>query len=357
MQILDDIKTIKKYDRSDMLSLLESFPAQCRSAKTIGSKFELPGFFKSIRYSNIVCTGLGGSAIGADIVRSYIADEAKVPILVNRNYTLPNFVGKGSIVITSSYSGNTEETLSAYKDALARRAKIIAITSGGELRTRAEADGVPVLVIPGGLPPRCALGYSSLTLLSILSKIGVVSDKSKDIDRAIALLQHMKGKSLGYDVAFKKNIAKRIAGRLYDKYPVIYSGQDHVDAVVTRWRGEFSENSKHLSSGAVIPEMNHNEIVGWDNPKSILKNFMVVILRDSGDHPRNSKRIDVTKKMIRSLRVGLLEVKSVGDGLLERMFSLVYIGDFVSFYLAILNKRDPTPVERIAYFKSELAKA
>jgi len=357
MQILDDIKIIKKYDRSDMLALLESFPAQCRAARRIGSEFELSGSLKSIRYSNIVCTGLGGSAIGADIVRSYIVDEAEVPVLVNRNYTLPNFVGKDSIVIASSYSGNTEETLSAYNDARRKRAKIIAITSGGELRARAERDGVPVLAIPGGLPPRCALGYSSLTLLAVLSKIGVVSDRSKDIGRTIALLQYMKDKNLGHGVAFEKNIAKRIASRLYDKYPVIYSGQDHIDSVVTRWRGELAENSKSLSSGAAIPEMNHNEIVGWDNPKFILKNFMVVILRDSADHPRNSKRIDVTKRMIKSLGVDLLEVESTGNGLLERIFSLVYTGDFVSFYLAILNKRDPTPVERIAYFKSELAKA
>jgi len=148
MQILDDIKTVKKYDRSDMLALLESFPAQCRAAKTIGSEFELPGSFKSIRYSNIVCTGMGGSAIGADIIRSYIADEAKVPILVNRNYTLPSFVGKDSIVIISSYSGNTEETLSAYKDARARKARIIVITSGGELQARAQANGIGVVVIP-----------------------------------------------------------------------------------------------------------------------------------------------------------------------------------------------------------------
>lgn len=356
IQILDDIKKIKKYDGSDMLALLESFPAQCRAAKTIGAGFGLPGSFKSIRYSNIVCTGLGGSAIGADIVRSYIADEAKVPVIVNRNYTLPNFVGKDSIVITVSYSGNTEETLSAYKDAATRKAKIIAITSGGELRTRAQADGVPALIIPGGLPPRCALGYSSLTLLAALSKIGVVKDKSREIDRTIALLQHMKDKKLGHGVVFGKNYAKRIASRLYGKYPVIYSGQDHIDAVVTRWRGELAENSKSLSSGAVIPEMNHNEIVGWDNPRSLLKNFIVLILRDSGDHPRNSKRIDVTKRIIKSLGMSLLEVESVGEGLLERIFSLVYMGDFVSFYLAILNKRDPTPVERIAYFKSELAK-
>ena len=283
-------------------------------------------------------------------------DEARLPIFVNRNYSLPNFVGKDSLVIASSYSGDTEETLSAYKDARSRGARVVAITSGGKLKKLAIDDRFPVLSIPGGLPPRCALGLSSFTFLSVLMKLGLVKDKKSQIDRTIKTLQNLKDENIGRLVPEKKNQAKLIARKLYLKYPVIYAGQDHIDAVATRWRGQLAENSKTISSHHLIPEMNHNEIVGWKNPAKILKNFIVVMLKDSGDHLRISKRMKITRKMIESLNVKTIEVESVGKELLERIFSLVYIGDFVSFYLAILNREDPTPVEKIKYLKKELAK-
>lgn len=352
---LDDLNRIKEYDNADMLRLIESFPEQCAAAKSIGSKFNFPGSFKSA-CRNVVCTGLGGSAIGADLVRSYISGEASTPLLVNRNYTLPNFVNSESLVVASSYSGDTEETLSAYEDAKERKAKIIAITSGGKLQKLAELDGFPVVTIPGGLPPRCALGYSFFPLLILLSKIGLIEDKSKNIDNAIKVMQYLKDNKIGQAVSEKKNIAKKIAKKLYLKFPIIYGGQDHIDAVVTRWRGQLAENSKNLSSSHIFPEMNHNEIVGWEEPKKLLNNLITIMLRDRQDHKRISKRMDITKKIIKDLKVEVIEVESVGEDLLARIFSLVYIGDFVSFYLAVLNRKDPTPVERVTYLKKELAK-
>jgi len=353
---LDDPRRINKYDRSGMLALIGSFPQQCREAREIGRLAVLPRSCRR-RYQNIVCTGLGGSAIGADIARSYIADDAATPLFVNRNYTLPRFVGPNTLVITSSYSGNTEETLSAYADARAKGARIVAITSGGALKKRADADGFPVVVIPGGLPPRCALGYSFFPLLAILGKAGVIKDRTADIDEAIKVMVRLRDGTIGPLVTGKRNLAKAVARQLYGKYPVIYGGQDHIDAVVTRWRGQLAENAKTLGSSHVFPEMNHNEIVGWDNPKTLLKDFAVVILRDAGDHPRIARRIDVTKAILKKSAAGIVEVRSSGRGLLARIFSLVYTGDFVSYYLAILNRRDPTPVERIAYLKEQLGKA
>lgn len=352
---IDDIKIIKKYDKSDMLGVIEAFADQCRAAKAIGAGFKLPDSFRC-EYKNIVCTGMGGSAIGADIIRSYIAEEARIPLLVNRNYTLPNFVGSDSLVIASSYSGNTEETISAYKDAGAKGAKIIVITSGGQLQDMAGRDGNPVVVIPKGFAPRCALGYSSLTLLILLTKIGIIKEKSAEIDEMIGLLEWLRDEKVGHAVSRKKNPAKYIADTLHLKFPVIYASQEHLDAVVTRWRGEMSENAKTLSSGHLFPEMNHNEIVGWEFPKKSLEDFAAVILRDAGDHPRNARRIDVTEKILEKNKFKVIEVVSSGKGLLARIFSLVYIGDFVSFYLSILNGIDPTPVERINYLKKELAK-
>jgi len=353
--ILDDIKTIKKYDKSNMLRLIESFPEQCREAAAIGTDFEVPDSYR-VDYSNIVCAGLGGSAIGADIIRSYAADELPVPILVNRNYSLPRFVNGRSLAVISSYSGNTEETISAYKDARLKKARIVAITSGGELEKLAKADGFAVVKIPGGLPPRCALGYSFFPTLVLLSKLGLIGDKTKEITEAIEIIEYTRDERVGQAVVTGKNLAKGIAGRVYKKYPAIYASQDHIDCVATRWRGQFAENSKTLSSTHLFPEMNHNEIVGWENPRALLKDFVVIILRDAGDTARIAKRIDITEKIISRKKTGIVEVNSVGKGLLARIFSLIFIGDFVSYYLAILNGCDPTPVESIAYLKKELAR-
>lgn len=352
---LDDVKMLAKYDVSGMLDLIESFPKQAKEAAGIGAKFSLPDTYRT-EYANIVCAGLGGSAIGADIMRSYVADESMTPIFVCRNYTLPNFVGPKSLVIVSSYSGNTEETLSAYKDALGRGARIIAITSGGKVRDMAREDGFACLEIPSGFPPRCALGYSFFPLLALMSKIGVIKDKSKEVEETIKVLEDLKNKRTGAAVAESKNIAKKIASDLHDKYGIIYGGQDHIDCVVTRWRGQIAENSKALASSHVFPEMNHNEIVGWENPETMLKRFVVIMLRDRSDHPRTAKRMDISKVIIKKKAAGVIEVESSGDSLLARIFSLVYIGDFASYYLAILNKRDPTPVESVTYLKNELAK-
>lgn len=347
MTIPKDLKAARKYDRSNMLGLVESFPEQCALAKKIGDEFLLPASFK-FRYKNIVATGLGGSGIGADIARSYIIDELSVPFIVNRDYLLPAFVNEESLVVVISYSGNTEETLSAYKDAKAKRSKVVVITSGGQLKKIADRDGFPVLSIPSGIPPRAAVGYSSLTLIILLSKAGLVEDKSRYIDEMIEVLGSLKDKN---------NMAKDIARFIYRRYPVIYGSQRHTDAVVTRWRGQIAENSKTLSSSQLFPELTHNEIVGWDNPKRVLKNTVVIMLKDRDDHPAVSKRMEITKKILKGLKVKVIEVSSEGRGLLARIFSLVYIGDLVSYYLALFNRCDPTPVERIAYFKKELAKS
>ena len=352
---LDDLKQIEGVDKSGMLGLLVEFPKQCAKAADLGELFSIKKDYIA-GCSRVLFTGLGGSAIGADLIRSYLANEAKLPIFVNRNYTLPNFVGPDTLVIASSYSGNTEETISAYEDAKKRGARLIAITSGGTLADMARADAIPLLTIPGGLPPRAALGYSFFPSLVLLSKLGVTSDKGREIDGAIRLMDRLREKKIGPKVGAKDNPAKGLAQRMYGKFPVIYGGQDHIDSVVVRWRSQIAENSKTLASSHIFPEMNHNEIVGWQNPKKIFKDLIVLCLRDSLDHPRTKKRMDITRRIIAEEGVEYVEVESMGQTLLEKIFSLIYIGDFVSFYLAALNGVDPTPVERVTYLKKELAK-
>lgn len=355
MNLLDSFKRIEKCDESSMLELIESFPEQCQDASCIGDAFELPQKFKR-SYRNIVCAGLGGSAIGADLARSYIAGDAQIPVSVNRAYTLPNFVNEDTLVIVSSYSGNTEETLSACREAVSRGSNIIAITSGGKLERAAKEGNIPCLIIPEGFPPRCALGYSFFPLLSVLTKIGIIRDQAGQINDAIHNLRRLRDSRIGYKVPRKNNPAKIMAAEIFGKFPVIYGSSDRTDAVVTRWRGQLAENSKTLSSGHLFPEMNHNEIVGWENPKEAVKGCVAVILRDAADHPRVSKRMDIVRAILKKEKVKVLEVYSSGLELLARIFSLVYTGDFVSFYLAILNGVDPTPVKNITVMKKKLAR-
>lgn len=352
---MGDIKTesIKSQDKSDMLGLLLNFPQQLKEAKDIGEgiDFSVEGDFNKVVFS-----GLGGSAIGADLIRSYLSGECKIPIIVNRDYTLPAFVDKDTLLIISSYSGNTEETLNAYKDGLKRGARIVTITSNGELKRSTEKDGFPCVLIPQGLPPRCALGYSSIPIIILFSKLGLIADKDEDIDEAVQVLTGLRDKVLSPEIEEDKNVAKNITKALLNKYAVIYGANRHIDAVVTRWRGQLAENAKTISSTHLFPEMNHNEIVGWANPKNLMKDLVSVILRDEGDHPRVKKRMDISRTIIEKEGVKVIEVNSEGKGLLSRVFSLIYIGDFVSFYLAILNNVDPTPVDNVTYLKKELAK-
>lgn len=354
MNNLNDLGLIKKIDKSNMLDLIIDFPQQCQRAQEIGKKINLPGDYL-VSYDQVVLTGLGGSAIGADILRSYLAEEIKIPVLVNRNYTLPALVNKRTLVIAISYSGNTEETISAYNQAKEKDATLIVLTSNGHLLSLAKTDNIPCLTIPGGLPPRCALGYSFIPLLILFAKLGFIKDKEVQIKEMIENLTRLNQETL-LPQSKNKNLAKSIALKLYQKFPVIYASTDHFDAVAMRWRGQIAENAKSLSFSHVFPEMNHNEIVGWEFPKKILKDLIVLFLRDMEDHPRIKRRMDISKNIIRRQKVEIIEIESRGMHLLSRIFSLIYIGDWVSFYLAILNKVDPTPVEQVTYLKKELAK-
>ena len=351
--VVDNVKKIQKLDTCNMHELLENFSKAIEDAYDIISRFEVPSRYKK-KYTSICFSGLGGSAIGADFIKSYLEDEITIPIIVNREYTIPALVGKDTLFIVSSYSGNTEETLSAYKAAREKGVDIIALSSNGKLMDWAVKDGVPFIRIPGQLPPRAALAYGTVPFLKILADIGLISSKDRDIKDAAKTLNALK-KSFRSKSPKAKNMPKKIANRLHGRFPVIYGASVHVNAVVTRWRGQLAENSKTISSSHTFPEMNHNEIVGWENPKKFLKGLAVLFLKDKDDHPRVKLRMDITKSIIKKVRPEIIEVESSGKSLLARLFSLVYIGDWVSFYLAILNDVDPTPVDRVMYLKKKLS--
>jgi glucose/mannose-6-phosphate isomerase len=352
MTILDTPAKWEDLDLADMYGHIQRFPNQVAEAIDIGGSANLGSLQGP--FDHIVVAGLGGSAIGGDLVRSYTAEWLKVPMVVVRDYVLPNYVGRGSLVLVSSYSGNTEETLSAYSQAHTQGARILAFTTGGQLAQRAQADGHAVVTLPGGLMPRAALGYSFFPMLSALGKLGLIPDPSTAMSEAQHILAQRVG-LYGKDCPQKENAAKRAALAWHKRIPIIYGGTVRFDAVALRIKCQITENAKQLAFNNAFPEFNHNELVGYGHIEPLAKKLAVCILRDGGDHRRTGFRMAIVAKMIGDLNIDVLEMESVGTDPLARMFSIIQWGDFASFYLAMLNGVDPTPIAAIEHLKHELA--
>ena len=351
-----DINNIRGVDKSDMLDILLDLPRQCQRAQETANSFKLPGDYAVKRFDKIFFTGLGGSAIGGDIVKAYLSRQIGIPVIVNRNYDVPAFVDKNTLSFVCSYSGQTEETLSAYKQIKQKSSKIIMITSGGALAGISRKDNIPCILIPKGIPPRTAIGYMFVIPLVTLSNIGLIKNQDKNLKEAINVLNGLKENTLNINIPSQKNIAKDIASGIFGRFVIIYGADDFLSGVVVRWRQELEENSKALCMERVFPEMNHNEITGWEDVRHISKDFAVIFLRDKDEHPRVSRRIEISKELIRRKTKNIIEVESIGKSLLARTYSLIYIGTFVSFYLAILNNVDPMPVNNVTYLKDKLKK-
>ena len=349
------LKEIKKFDKKNMLDLIVNFPDQWNDALSISEKFRIDKKLSDYRKVNkIVVTGMGGSGIGGDLLKAVLLNVLKIPVMVNRNYTFGKYVDEKTLVFAVSYSGNTEETVSAYKHAISRKAKVICITSGGKLKELADKDGIPYVVIPSGMPPRTASGYLFLPSLVILNKLGFAYGTKKDIKETYSILKTLKNI---YKPEVSDNIAKKLALKLKARQVIIYGVADTTEVVALRWKCQFNENSKVYAVAANLPEMNHNEVVGWSVClKKQLKEFAVIFLRDKNDLDRINRRIEISKRIFSKYNKNMYEFHSRGNSLLSRLMSLVYLGDYVSFYLAILNKVDPTAIDNIMYLKNQLSR-
>lgn len=341
---------IETLDKSDMYQMLVDFPGQCQHAHSLGKVFRPTRQFENVK--KIVFAGMGGSAMSGAILQTYLQDKIDLPIHVIQSYGLPSFVDKDSLLFAISYSGNTEELLAVYKEAKKRGVKIIAITSGGKLKALTLKDKNSLIPIPTGFPPRAALGYLVIPALLALGKINLISSQDKYLAESIRNLRSLVRK-LAIENR-KDNLAMEIAKDFYGRIPVIYGSFDVTSAVAYRWRTQLAENSKILSFNHLFPELNHNEIVGWQEQKSLYKNFVIAILRDKEDHPRTKLRMKITRSLLKGYPHKIIEVWSKGKSPFARIFSLIILGDFVSFYLAILNGVDPAPVKRITLLKKKL---
>lgn len=325
-----------------MKTLVEGFPLQLEEALGIANKAKLN--LKS-NVQNIIITGLGGSGIGGTILSELIQDECAIPILVNKDYFLPNFVNKNTLVIISSYSGNTEETLSAMKQAIAKHAQVICITSGGKIKELAEENNFDTIIIPGGKPPRSCIGYSLVQLLKIIQFNGFTkTNLLEQVSASIALLNKEKEGI--------KNESKTIAKLLVNKLTVIYS-LGTCEGVAVRFRQQINENSKMLCWHHTLPEMNHNELVGWTTKND---NLAVVTFRTSFDFERTIKRYEICKELFSKYSSSITDIIAKGNSKLEQYLYLIHIGDWISCDVADLRGVDPIEVDVITNLKNELAK-
>ena len=349
---LDNLERIKEIDTSDMASAVAEMPIMLSQALDLCQKKPL---CKIKKCRQVVVLGMGGSAIAGDIVAGLLLGKAAIPLHVNRDYKLPSSVGKETLCFALSYSGNTEETLSACKEAGQVGASVICITSGGKLRELAEKNRYPLYLIPSGYQPRAALPYLLVPILDALERGGIASGLKEELRKAVALLQRLRGE-YGVDKPLRGNPAKQLAKRISGRIPIIFASQGTTQAAGLRLKTQFNENSKLTALFNIFPELNHNEIVNLSALKREEHNFCLIFLRDDGDAEKIKKRMEITKSLIGIQLGGVNEVYAQGKTPLERVLSLIFFGDFLSVYAAILRGVDPTQVDVISRLKKELTR-
>jgi glucose/mannose-6-phosphate isomerase len=349
---LDDINIYPRLDPEGMLARIKELPVQCQQAWQAAMILALPPDYKDV--NKVVVLGMGGSAIGGDLVRTLVQAEARIPVIIHRDYGLPAYVDDKTLLIASSYSGNTEETLSGFEPALKIKAKKLAVTSGGKLEKLAAANHVPVFKIGYKAQPRAALGFSFIPTLGVLQKLGLIKDKSAEVAEMVQVLEKLAAKLDAKSTA-KSNPAKQLAQRLHGCLPVIYGAGIAAEAA-HRWKTQVNENSKSWAFYEVFPELNHNATVGFPLPKEVASKIRVVLLRSPTFNQRINLRYDVTCELLKQSGIAYEFVDGEGKSPLAQMISLVSFGDYVSYYLAILYQVDPSPVKVISYLKERLEK-
>ncbi len=347
---LDSPSTYEKYDPAGARHLIRALPEQCRKAWQEGKALSLPATYRGI--SEIVIIGMGGSAIGGDLLRSITLDISSIPVTVSREYTLPKHVDANTLVIASSYSGNTEETLSAFDEAMKRGCKTIISTSGGLLAEIARGKSIPLFEITFKGPPRTAVAYGLFPILAMLQNLHVIPSIDDQIEDAVKVLEKVVD-SIHDEAPEDSNQAKQIARNLEGKLPIIY-GAGILSDVARRWKTQINENSKSWAFYEILPELHHNTATGYQFPDWAKRQGIIVMLTAASIHPRVSLRYKITEEILKENSIPYLTLEAKGDTPLSQMLSSVLLGDYVSLYLAMLNQVDPTPVPTIDYIKSRL---
>ncbi|UCD73516.1 MAG: bifunctional phosphoglucose/phosphomannose isomerase, partial [Candidatus Bathyarchaeota archaeon] len=359
---LHPLDSTKKIKTMNSVKFWRDFPEQCEDALRRAQKLEIP---KKLQISSklvldygkpseVLVVGVGGSAIGGDILKDWTSETLDVPLEVCRDYHLPHYAGVESLVIAVSYSGNTEETLSSFIDAVKRGCKVIAVTSGGVLGKLCNGFKIPMVELPGGMVPRSAIGYLFFPLVMILEKFDLIGDVEEDIKETMMILREVRDEILP-EISITANRSKQLAAALFGSIPVIY-GDRYSRAIAYRSRTQMNENSKLLAISGFLSEIDHNDVLGWEAPEEYSKQFSVVLLRTGDDMEELRYRAEITRDLVAEKARRLVEVFPKGESRLTKMLSVMYVVDVASLYLAIMNEVDPWSMRSITELKSRLSK-
>ena len=347
---LDDLNHFEAIDSQDMLAEIDGLPEQLRTAWEAGQQLELPDHDG---INQIVIAGMGGSAIGADLLAAYVAPVVKVPIIVWRNYDLPAFVaGSESLVVASSHSGNTAETLSAFEQGIERGTRLMAITTGGQLADLVEEHGGSLWRFDHDGQPRAAIGFSFGLLLAAMDRLGFIPEQGSLVEGTVGDMQRQQ-KKLVSEAPVAENPAKRMAGQLIDRWPTII-GADFLAPVARRWRTQIAELAKAVAQFEELPEADHNMVAGVEAPESVFGQTMVVFLLANDLDPRNLRRTRVTRELLMVEGFNTDAIEAMGDTRLAQQWTSLHFGDYASYYLAMAYGIDPTPVHAIEDLKERL---
>ncbi len=350
MHDIDDLSIYNHLDPQGMGDEIDALPEQLERAWQLGQQMELPPF--SSLPQKVLIAGMGGSAIGGELLATYLAPKSRIPILVHRDYDLPSWVDEKTLIVVSSHSGNTEETLEAFDRALQRRAPIVALTAGGELAQRAQKQGVPLWQFEHQGQPRAAIGLSFGLLLALFTRLGIAPDPSAELEAALRTMRAQQEK-LRREVPVARNPAKRQAGQLLGRWVHIFAA-DLLGPVARRWKTQINELAKAGASFEILPEADHNTLTGIWHPETLQPLGIHLFLQAPCNHPRNQLRLELTRQtfMIEGLNTDLYQAK--GETPLENIWSAIHFGDYMAYYLAIACGVDPTPVEILENFKRSL---
>ncbi|MCJ7693951.1 MAG: bifunctional phosphoglucose/phosphomannose isomerase [Anaerolineaceae bacterium] len=347
----DEQGNLNKLDPENMLSHIKLLPEQFHHAWKLGNELPLPTV-KGV--SQVLIAGMGGSAIGGDLLANYVKSSCTVPVFSHRDYGLPAWAkDEHTLVICSSHSGNTEETLSAFDSAIENGCSIMTLSTGGKLAEKAKNAGVTAWVFDHEGQPRTAIGYSFGLLLALFARLGLVNEKDEIVQGAIRAMKSQQGR-IGNESGLSVNPAKRLAGQLYGRYVSIFAAGEF-EVVARRWKTQINELAKAWAQFEGLPETDHNTLAGLENPEEQLEKVAAIFLTAKSDYPRNALRIKFTKQKFMLQGLGVDEVKASGDSRLAEMWTLLHFGDYVSYYLALMYQVDPTPVATLSELKKFLS--
>jgi glucose/mannose-6-phosphate isomerase len=349
---LDDEGALAAGDPGGMLATISDLSSHCREGYAVGTAAH--GLPSADGVTAVAFCGMGGSGVAGDVLRELFRDRLGVPIDVTRGPTLPEFCGPHTLVVCSSYSGETAEPLACFEEALRRGCRIVPVAAGGRLAARSVEEGLGVVSVPGGFMPRAALGYLTFGAMGALESLGLLPPMREDVEETAAELGRLAAK-LRSSVPRADNPAKELAWQVGDRVPLIWGAEGIGAVAAARWKTQFNENAKVPAWSSALPELDHNEVVGWTHPAGSA--YFLIALRHDGEHPDVAARFPLSIRIAREAGAVVEEVRGAGDSPLGRLMSLVIMGDFTSAYHALAHGVDPTPVVAIERLKAALAES